>query len=51
MDVWDYNTQIALDAIWKELVQECIDNHSNTGLTYDLDLVEYTSFTEPIVNI
>jgi hypothetical protein len=43
----DYWTQITLDNIWKEQVQECIINHNNTGYTDDWDIVEYTPFTEP----
>lgn len=50
LDYLDYWTQIALDAIWKQQVQECIINHNNnnyTGYTDDRDIVEYTPFTEP----
>jgi len=43
----DYWTQIAIDAIWKEMVQECILNQNKTGNTDDWDIVEYTPFTEP----
>jgi hypothetical protein len=44
LDRW---TEIALDAIWKEQVQECINNVIKTGNTDDWDFVEYTYFTEP----
>jgi len=46
----DYWTQIALDAVWKEQVKECIANHLNnnkTGTTEDWDIVQSTPFTEP----
>jgi len=42
----DYWTQVTLDAIWKELVKECIQNDIETGITEDWDLVEHTPFTE-----
>ena len=32
IDILDYWTQVSLDAIWKEMVQECIDINS-TGRT------------------
>ena len=50
----DYYTQIALDAIWKELVQECVQNDIETGKTVeddfgeDWDVVSHTPFTEPL---
>ena len=40
VDKW---TQITLDAIWKEQVQECIANDIKTGITEDGDLTEHTS--------
>ena len=48
----DYWTQVALTAIWKEMVKECIVNDKvvndiETGITEDWDLVEHTPFTEP----
>lgn len=44
----DYSTQLTLDAIWKELVNEAI-NANNTGFTDDDDweLVQSTAITEP----
>ena len=51
----DYWTQVTLDAIWKEQVQECIQNDIETGITEDWNLVQHTPFTEPfwgiVVNI
>lgn len=44
LDRW---TEIALDAIWKENVQECINNEIKTGSTDDWDFVQSTPFTEP----
>ena len=41
----DYWTQIALSAIWKEQVQECIANDIETGITEDWDIVDHTPFT------
>jgi hypothetical protein len=43
----EHSTQIALSAIWKEPVQECIANDIETGITDDWDFVEQTPFTEP----
>ena len=43
----DYLTHIALHAIWKEPVKECIANDIETGIIEDWDFVEYTPFTEP----
>ncbi len=31
----DNGSQIALDAIWNELVQQCIFNNISTGKTFD----------------
>ena len=43
----DYGTQLSLDAIWKELVNEAI-NANNTGFTDDdWELVQTTAITEP----
>jgi hypothetical protein len=43
----DYGTQLSLDAIWKELVNEAI-NANNTGFTDDdWELVQSTAITEP----
>ena len=47
----DYWTQVALNAIWKEKVQECIANDIETGITDDCDFVEQTPFTEPFWGI
>jgi len=54
----DHNTLIALDAIWKELVTESVNNSiytHTTGITEDWDFIEHTPFTEPfwgvIVNL
>ena len=50
----DYWTRIALDAIWKENVQECIQNDIETGKVDDSDdwqLIQHTSFTEPFWGI
>ncbi len=41
----DYWTQIALSAIWKEQIQECIANDIETGITEDRDIVDHTPFT------
>lgn len=43
----DYWTQVALTAIWKEHVQECIANDIETGFTDDWYIVQQTQFTEP----
>jgi hypothetical protein len=51
LDYLDYWTQIALDAIWKEQVQECIANDNETGITDDWELIEQTPFTEPFWGI
>ena len=50
----DYWTQLTLDAIWKEQVQECIKNDIETGNVEDSDdwlLIQHTSFTEPFWGI
>ena len=50
MEMLDLGTQLSLNAIWKEQVQECIHNHTFTGNTSDTDdwiLVQHTSITEP----
>ena len=47
----DYWTQVALSAIWKEQVQECIANDIETGITDDWELIEQTPFTEPFWGI
>ena len=59
----DYWTQVALNAIWKEQVQECVVNNietgitddweliEKTGITDDWELIEKTPFTEPFVGI
>lgn len=52
IEILDYWTQVALTAIWKEMVKECIVNDKvvndiETGITEDWDLVEHTPFTEP----
>ena len=51
IQILDYWTQIALNAIWKEQVQECIQNDIETGITDDCYLVENTPFTEPFWGI
>lgn len=61
--VLDYWTQVALDAIWKSSVKECVKNdietgrtdnwehieHSDTAETWEI--VKYTPFTEPVWGI
>ena len=47
----DHWTQVALSAIWKEQVQECIINDIETGITDDWELLEQTPFTEPFWGI
>jgi hypothetical protein len=47
----DYWTQITIDAIWKEQVQECIHNDIETGKTDDWELINPTPFTEPFWGI
>ena len=52
IETLDYWTQVALTAIWKEMVKECIVNNKvvndiETGITEDWNLVEHTPFTEP----
>jgi hypothetical protein len=52
IETLDYWTQVALTAIWKEMVKECIVNDKvvndiETGITEDWNLVEHTPFTEP----
>ena len=63
--VLDYWTQVALDAIWKSSVKECIKNDIETGKTDDWELIQhsdtaenepwelvkYTPFTEPVWGI
>ena len=43
----DYATQLSLDAIWKELVNEAINANNNTEYTDDWELVTPTAITEP----
>lgn len=50
-NILDYWTKIALDAIWKEKVQECIQNDIETGHSDDWDIIEKTPFTEPFWGI
>lgn len=50
----DYWTQLTLNIIWKEQVQECIKNDIETGKVEDSDnwqLIQYTPFTEPFWGI
>ena len=47
----DYWTQITIEAIWKEQVQECINNDIETGKTDDWELINPTPFTEPFWGI
>lgn len=47
IQILDYWTNIALDSIWKQLVQECITNDIETGITHNWELIEQTPFTEP----
>jgi len=53
----DYWTKVAIEAIWKEQVQETIQNDLETGVNDDEDtsqtweLVESTPFTEPFWGI
>jgi len=42
----DHWTQVALSAIWKEQVQECITNDIETGITDHCELLEQTPFTQ-----
>ena len=51
IQILDYWTQVALNAIWKEQVKECVQNDIETGITDDYDLVENTHFTEPFWGI
>lgn len=56
IETLDYWTQVALTAIWKEMVKECIVNDKvvndiETGITEDWNLVEHTPFTEPFLSI
>tara|TARA_A200000159_G_C7322655_1_gene339502 strand:- start:623 stop:793 length:171 start_codon:yes stop_codon:yes gene_type:complete len=46
IETLDKSTHIALNAIWKELVKECIANHVETGITENRDSVEQTPFTK-----
>ena len=47
IEILDSSTMVALSAIWKEQVQECISNSIKTGITDDYYFVEQTPFTEP----
>jgi hypothetical protein len=53
----DYWTKVAIEAIWKEQVQQTIQNDLETGVNDDEDtsqtweLVESTPFTEPFWGI
>jgi len=51
IETLDKSTQIALSAIWKELVKECIANDIETGITENRDSVEQTPFTEILSDI
>ena len=46
----DNGSQIALDAIWNELVQQCIFNNISTGRTFDSnsDTYDTTSTTDTV---
>jgi hypothetical protein len=50
IQILDYWTQIALNAIWKESIQESIQNNTSAGSTENDEwyLVENTPFTEPV---
>ena len=48
IQILDYWTKVALTAIWKEPVRECIANDIETGITDDWELLDPTPFTEPI---
>lgn len=53
MNLLDLGTQLSLNAIWKELVNESIKNSTFTGKTInhdddDWDIITSTSFTEPV---
>ena len=51
MDHWE---MVTIDAIWKELVEECVKEciqKDQTGLTDDWELVQPTPFTEPFWGI
>ena len=53
LEILDYWTNVAIDAIWKEQVQESIKQNNNTGNNDEDDteqtweLVECTPSTEP----
>jgi hypothetical protein len=52
--ILDFWTQVALDAIWKEQVKECVSNDTETGKTYDVqhsELYEETPYTFPLTHI
>ena len=51
IQILDYWTKVALTAIWKQQVQQCIANDIETGITDDWDFVEQTPFTEPFWGI
>ena len=51
IQILDYWTQIALCAIWKKQVQQCIVNDIETGITEDWDFIEQTPITEPFWGI
>lgn len=51
MDHWE---MVSIDAIWKELVKECVQEclqKDDTGFTHDWELVQPTPFTEPFWGI
>ena len=58
LEILDYWTNVAIEAIWKEQVQASIRQNNNTGNNNDEDdteqtweRVEYTPFTEPFWGI
>ena len=51
IQILDHYTKVALCAIWKEQVQECIVNDIKTGVTDNWELLEQTPFTEPFWGI
>jgi hypothetical protein len=51
IQILDYWTQVALSAICKQQVQQCIVNDIETGITDDWDFVEQTPFSEPFWGI
>lgn len=57
LEILDYWTNVAIEAIWKEQVQDSIRQNNNTGNNDEDDteqtweVIEYTPFTEPFWGI